>query len=214
MEPPPAQHRPSVPFPNMAPVRVSLPPAGRRPRRSGWRHPAAPRPFPWEPAERAVGARWAATPARRHVRGRDGARRRRAVAVEERPERALRGGERPRAALGAASALASLRALIPPGGAGPGRAGWAGGGCQSRGGLLLPCPLVLLKGRSGPDSSPPCRSVNPPAGPAAPARPGRETVPAGSSHPCRCPVLGAEPAAGGPEVPASACWLCPFAAFY
>lgn len=39
-------------------------------------------------------------PARRHVRGRDGARRRRAVAVAERSERGLRGGERPRAGPG------------------------------------------------------------------------------------------------------------------
>lgn len=91
-----------------------------------------------------MGAGWAATPARRHVRGRDGARRRRGVAVEERPDRALRGGERPRAAFGAAfgaalaSALASAWLLRRR--EGPGRTGWAGGGCQSRGGLRLPSP--------------------------------------------------------------------------
>lgn len=52
-------------------------------------------------------------PARRHVRGRDGARRRRAVAVAERSERGLRGGERPRAGSG------SL--LYPRGAPGPRR---------------------------------------------------------------------------------------------
>lgn len=154
----------------------ALPQHGTRPGQFTTRRPAAPSlgvtlSRSASPVSMGTGgARWAAVPARRHVRGRDGARHRCGVVVEERPGRALRGGERPRTA----PALASLGAF------------YTVGAVRAAVACAFP-PPAPAEGAAGPRLVPSGPVGEPPAGPAASARPGTETFPAGSLHPCRCP---------------------------